>query len=125
GHELDFEYYKDGNLLRLTQKGGINADGSLLADRAFVFTYMNSQVKDPVITDPTIRKNPPPDTSPQSSVIFSVQDPRGGQDSGIDETTFRYCTPEHTQPVDFLCPNLSHSNHDAKNKGKLKWRYDR
>jgi len=115
GHVLEFTYFKDGNLLRLTQKGGTNADGSFLPDRTFVFTYMDSQVLDPAIPTRADRDNPDPNTAPQSSVIFSVRDPRG------NESTFRYCFTSGT----YLCPNASNHAHDAKNKGKLKYRYNR
>src|SRR5262249_55149079 len=37
GHEFDFTYYEDGDLLRLTERGGTNADGSFLANRSWVF----------------------------------------------------------------------------------------
>ncbi len=110
GHALEFQYYKDGNLLRLTQKGGTNADGSFLPDRTFVITYMDSAVVDPVIPNRADRDNPDPNTSPQSSVIFSMRDPRG------NESTFRYCTPSGPNAC---TPDAS------KNKGKLRYRYDR
>src|SRR5207253_2651367 len=42
GSVLAFDYYEDGNLLRLTQKGGAKADGTALADRSWVFTYTTS-----------------------------------------------------------------------------------
>ncbi|HEX2296591.1 MAG TPA: DNRLRE domain-containing protein [Actinomycetota bacterium] len=84
GSALVFDYYDDGNLLRLTQKGGLKADGSPLADRSFVFTYTNSAGNGPAIGDAGARSNPDPKTAPQSTRLFSVRDPRGA------ETRFAY-----------------------------------
>ncbi len=42
GHELDFSYYDDGNLLGITEQGGSNADGSFLPSRSVIFTYTTS-----------------------------------------------------------------------------------
>jgi RHS repeat-associated protein len=84
GSALDFDYYDDGNLLRLTQRGGTNADGTFLPDRSFVFTYTTSSGAAPAISDPALRADPPPRTANQSTRLFSVRDPRG------NETTFAY-----------------------------------
>lgn len=86
GSFLLFEYYEDGNLLRITQKGGTNADGTALSDRTFVFTYATSNGSDPAIADPANRVNPDPKTSNQSTRLYSVRDPRG------TETRFAYFT---------------------------------
>ncbi|HEY2940450.1 MAG TPA: DNRLRE domain-containing protein [Gaiellaceae bacterium] len=87
GHELDFDYYDDGNLLRITEKGGTKADGTTaLPDRSFVFTYTTASGSGPVIPSAADRVNPDPRTAPQSSSLFSVRDPRGS------ETTFAYCS---------------------------------
>jgi hypothetical protein len=77
GHVLHFDYYHDGNLLRITQRGGTNADGSFLPDRSWVFTYMNSSGTGPAIPTAADRVNPDPRTSPEDSQIYSVRDPRG------------------------------------------------
>ena len=89
GSRLDFDYYDDGNLLRLTQRGGTNADGTFLADRSFTFTYTTSSGAGPAIgTDDdagaAARANPPPKTANQSTRLYSVSDPRG------NETRFAY-----------------------------------
>jgi RHS repeat-associated protein len=84
GRELDFAYYLDGNLLRLTEKGGTNPDGSLLPDRSFVFTYTTSDGSGPAIPAAANRVNPDDKTSNESNRIYSVRDPRG------NETLFTY-----------------------------------
>jgi len=84
GSALDFDYYDDGNLLRLTQQGGTTANGSPLADRSLVFTYTTSAGGAPTIADPA---NPDPKTANQSTRIYGVRDPRGNQ------TTFAYFGP--------------------------------
>jgi RHS repeat-associated protein len=91
GSVLLFEYYEDGNLLRITQKGGTNADGTALSDRSFVFTYTTSSGSGPAIADPANRVNPDPKTSNQSSRLYSVRDPRG------TETRFAYFTSGQTK----------------------------
>lgn len=83
GSPLDFDYYADGNLLRITQRGGANADGSFLADRGVTFTYTSSS-GGPAISDPGARADPDPATSDQTTRLYSVRDPRGA------ETTFVY-----------------------------------
>jgi RHS repeat-associated protein len=89
GSALDFDYYDDGNLLRLTQRGGTTADGSFLADRSFVFTYTTPAGDQPAISDPAARVDPDPRTPSQSTRIYSVRDPRG------HETTFTYYAPSN------------------------------
>ena len=87
GNGLDFEYYDDGNLLRLIQRGGAKADGSFLADRSFIFTYTTSNFAGPAITDATARANPDPKTPNQSTLVYSIRDPRGA------ESRFSYYGP--------------------------------
>jgi RHS repeat-associated protein len=84
GSAVDFDYYEDGNLLRLTQRGGTKADGTFLGDRAFGFTYTTSSGSAAAIPDAAARVNPDPRTPNQSTHLYSVQDPRG------NETTFTY-----------------------------------
>ena len=81
-HELDFFYYDDGNLLKLTEQGGTNADGSPLAARSWVFTYTTSGGQ-PSTADPV---NPDPGTANESTRLYSVLDPRG------NKTVFSYIT---------------------------------
>ncbi|MDQ1699758.1 MAG: hypothetical protein QOG34_1621, partial [Frankiaceae bacterium] len=87
GRKLSFSYYDDGNLLRLTQTGGSNGDGSPMADRSFVFTYTTPSGVGPAITDAATRKNPDPHTPSESSRIYSVINPLG------QETKFTYLAP--------------------------------
>jgi RHS repeat-associated protein len=87
GRQLAFDYYFDGNLLRVTQKGGLNPDNSLLPDRSFVFTYTTSDGSGPAIPAVAERANPDPKTSNQSTRLYSVRDPRG------NETRFSYLGP--------------------------------
>ena len=87
GHAVEFAYYDDGNLLSITEKGGTNADGTGLADRSWIFTYITSNGADPAIPDPAQRVAPDPKTPNQSSLIYSVRDPMGA------ETTFGYYGP--------------------------------
>jgi YD repeat-containing protein len=89
GSALDFDYYDDGNLLRLTQRGGTTANGPAAPDRSFVFTYTTSAGDSPAISDPALRVNPDPRTPNQSPRIYSVRDPRG------HETTFTYYAPSN------------------------------
>ncbi len=74
----------DGNLLRLTQRGGTKANGDFLADRSLVFTYTTSNGAGPAIPTASARVNPEPRTPNQSTRIFSVRDPMGA------ETTYAY-----------------------------------
>jgi RHS repeat-associated protein len=90
GSELAFDYYDDGNLRRLVQRGGTNADGTALADRVFVFTYTTSDGSGPAIPNAADRVNPDPKTN-QSTRVFSVRDPRGV------ESTFTYFGPTSGQ----------------------------
>ncbi|HEY0601684.1 MAG TPA: Ig-like domain-containing protein [Herpetosiphonaceae bacterium] len=91
GSALDFEYYEDGNLLRIIQRGGTKANGTPLADRSFVFTYTTSNGDAPAIPDPQARANPNPKSPNQSVYLYSVRDPRG------TETIFTYYGPGSTQ----------------------------
>jgi len=86
GHELDFYYYDDGNLLKIIQRGGTNADGSFLADRSLVFTYTTSSGAGPAIATAAARVDPDPKTPNESTRLFSVRDPNGR------ETTSSYIT---------------------------------
>jgi len=86
GEQLQFNYYLDGNLRQIVEKGGRNPDGSSLPDRTFTFTYTTSDGSGPAIADPTARQNPDPHTSNESTRLYSVIDPRG------HETTFSYVT---------------------------------
>jgi RHS repeat-associated protein len=90
GHSWLFSYYNDGNLLRLTEKGGRNANGSYLADRTTTFTYTNSAGSGPAIATLSARQNPDPSTI-QSTRLFSVIDARG------NESQFAYVTFGATQ----------------------------
>jgi RHS repeat-associated protein len=87
GHEWDFSYYDDGNLLALTEQGGFNADGTTLAGRSVIFTYTTSDGSGPAITNAADRVNPDPKTPNESTKIFSVRDYNG------HETTFAYNGP--------------------------------
>ncbi|MFL5936133.1 MAG: DNRLRE domain-containing protein, partial [Gaiellaceae bacterium] len=87
GRTLLFDYYLDGNLLRITQKGGVNPDGTTLPDRSFVFTYTTSDGSGPAISSATARANPDAGTANESTRLYSVRDPRG------HETTFSYLGP--------------------------------
>jgi len=103
GHELDFSYYDDGNLLRFVERGGTNADGTFLPDRSWVLTYTTSSGGAPSCTTaicdaPAIpavadRINPDPKTSNESTRIYSVRDPNGVADTTRNETRFDYYGP--------------------------------
>ncbi len=94
GHALDFDYYEDGNLLRITQRGGVNADGTFLADRSFVFTYTDNTGEAPAIASIGSRLDPDPKTPNQSTRLYSVRDPRGVDAKAAGkETTFTYFGP--------------------------------
>src|SRR5262249_19731454 len=70
GHQLLFSYYDDGNLLRITEAGGFNADSTTLASRSWIFTYTTSDGSGrPSPTPPTaLTPTPRPPTSrPRSS----------------------------------------------------------
>jgi RHS repeat-associated protein len=84
GSVLRFDYYDDGNLLRLTQAGGTNADGTYLADRTIVFTYTTSKGDAPAIASASARLTPDPGTHNQSTRLYSVIDARA------HETTYAY-----------------------------------
>jgi YD repeat-containing protein len=84
GHALDFDYYEDGNLLRITQRGGTYADGTFLADRSVVFTYTDNTGTAGASAD---LANPDPKTPSQSTRLYSIRDPRGAT------TLFTYFGP--------------------------------
>ena len=86
GSALDFEYYDDGNLRRLIQRGGTN-NNMTVADRVFVFNYTTSNLAGPAITDAAKREDPKAQTSNQSTVLYSVSDPQNRK-----ETRFTYVT---------------------------------
>jgi YD repeat-containing protein len=90
GSALDFDYYDDGNLLRLTQRGGTKADGSALSDRSFVFTYTTSAGNDPAIALEADRRNPDNKIGNQSTRLYSVRQPRVLADRAQEETLFTY-----------------------------------
>jgi YD repeat-containing protein len=90
GSALDFEYYDDGNLLRLIQRGGQKADGSALADRSFVFTYTTSAGNGPAIPLETDRRVPDTKIGNQSTRLYSVRQPRVLPDRSQEETLFTY-----------------------------------
>jgi RHS repeat-associated protein len=87
GHVWHFDYYEDGNLLRITQRGGTTASGGFLADRSWVFTYTTSAGDQAAILDAAKRADPDPRTPNQSTRLYSVRDPNG------HETTFAYWGP--------------------------------
>ena len=91
GSAWDFDYYEDGNLRVITQRGGTKADGSGLADRRVVFTYTTSNGDAPAISDPALRADPDPRTPNQSALVYSIRDPRGA------ETRFSYYGPGSSQ----------------------------
>jgi RHS repeat-associated protein len=91
GSALDFEYYDDGNLLRIIQRGGTKADGTALPDRSIVFTYTTSNGAGPAIPAAGQRATPNPKTPNQSTRLYSVRDPRG------NETRFAYLGPSAGQ----------------------------
>ncbi len=84
GHVLHFDYYDDGNLLRITQRGGTTAGGSFLADRSWVFTYLTSNGSGPAIPNAADRVNPDPKTPNEDTQIYSARDPDG------HESTYAY-----------------------------------
>jgi RHS repeat-associated protein len=95
GHVWHFDYYEDGNLLRITQRGGTTAAGAFLADRSWVFTYTTSAGDGPAIGAADDRGTnpgtPDPRTPNQSTRLYSVRDPNG------HETTFSYFGPGSSQ----------------------------
>jgi RHS repeat-associated protein len=102
GHALNFAYYDDGNLLRLTERGGTNADGTALADRSWVFTYTtpsggvsgcSANCDAPAIPTASARINPDPKTPSESTRIYSVREPDGNADTSRPETKFFYYGP--------------------------------
>lgn len=103
GSVLAFDYYNDGNLRRLTQKGGVSGQGVAVADRSFVFTYTDSNGDQPAIPLAADRVDPNPATNNQSVKVYSIRDPRD------KESTFSYWGPTP----------------DPKNRWKLKSWTDR
>jgi RHS repeat-associated protein len=95
GSKIGFDYYDDGNLRLLSQTGGRKADGTRLSTRGFYFTYTTPDGSGPAIPAAADRLNPDPKTSSQSSVLYSVRDPRGKQNQ--KETTFSYLGPGNGQ----------------------------
>jgi RHS repeat-associated protein len=90
GSALDFDYYDDGNLRIITQRGGADPGGVIrLPDRSFVFVYTTTDAQGPAIPGP-IPPDPAPDTT-QSTRIYGVLDPRG------HETHFTYIPPTSVQ----------------------------
>ncbi|MEP6468151.1 MAG: DNRLRE domain-containing protein [Chloroflexota bacterium] len=97
GSALRFDYYEDGNLLRITQAGGTNADGSFLPDRSFVFTYTTSSGAAPAIPAVGDRIAPVAKTPNQSTRIYSIRDPRSQGDVNKLETILTYYGPGSSQ----------------------------
>lgn len=95
GSALVFDYYEDGNLRTLTQKGGTHQDatggGFSTPDRSWVFTYTTSDGTGPAIPAAPDRVNPNPNTPNQSTRLYSVTDPRG------KETRYSYYGPGSAQ----------------------------
>ncbi|MDQ3933069.1 MAG: Ig-like domain-containing protein [Actinomycetota bacterium] len=89
GSALDFEYYRDGNLRKLIQRGGPGTSSEIgqVPDRTFVFTYTTSSGSGPAIPASGDRVDPDEKTSNQSTKLFSVRDPLGR------ESTFSYLGP--------------------------------
>jgi RHS repeat-associated protein len=85
GHVWTFAYYVDGNLLSVTEAGGTNPDGTYLPDRSTVFDYTTYSGTAAALSTLAGRKAPDP-TTPQSSRLYSVIDPRQ------NETSFAYNT---------------------------------
>ena len=103
GSLLLFDYYDDGNLMRVTQQGGTTTPrASRSPDRSFVFTYTNPKGDAPALATAAERLTPPQKVT-QSVKLFSVIDPRK------NETTFAYWGPTP----------------DSKNRWKLKSWTDR
>jgi RHS repeat-associated protein len=91
GRQLQFAYYDDGNLLRITEKGGQNADGSYLPDRSYVLTYTTPSGSGPAIPGATSARLNPDPASSESTKLYSVIDFRG------NETIWTYATSGSTQ----------------------------
>ena len=79
------DYYEDGNLLRLTQQGGVGDDGGYSPPRSLTFTYTNPAGTGPAIATLAGRRNPDPATG-QGRLLYSLIDYRG------NESTFSYST---------------------------------
>jgi RHS repeat-associated protein len=85
GHSYRFSYYNDGNLLRISEDGGANADGSYLPPRAVTFSYTTPSGDGPAIA--TLNGRQEPDLSTvQSTQLYGLIDARG------NETSFAYAT---------------------------------
>jgi RHS repeat-associated protein len=93
GHQWLFDYYNDGNLLAVTEKGGTNADGSYLPDRRIVLTYVNAAGTGAAIASHSTRLNPDPATT-EGKRLYSVVDYKG------QETTFGYGSGQVTSITD-------------------------
>jgi len=90
GHTLAFNYYDDGNLMSLVEKGGTTA-ASTVPDRTWVFTYteLNGSA---AITAQASRYTPIHNqTNNQTDHIYSVIDPIGVATQSGHETVFGYC----------------------------------
>ncbi len=108
GSKLDFDYYDDGNLLRITQRGGTNADGSYLADRSIVFTYTTSDGVSPAATN---LLNPSPKTPNQSTHIYSVADPVK------NKTVFSYYGPSEGAHLRWKLKSVTNRTADKTSYG--------
>jgi YD repeat-containing protein len=96
GSALLFDYYDDGNLRRLTQRGYDRSPGSATdavdassvrtqtPDRSWTFSYVTSNLQGAAIASDKDRRDPSPSTANQSAKPFGVIDPKG------KETVFTY-----------------------------------
>ena len=83
GDTLAFSYYNDGNLMRITQTGGVNPDGSWQPSRSIVLDYTAPGLAAPAVASASARLAPDPATV-QSTKLYALVDYRG------DATTFGY-----------------------------------
>ena len=86
GRVTRFDYYDDGNLLRLTQAGGVGDDGSYSAARSLLFAYTNPAGTAAAIPTLAARQNPDPSTN-QGRLLYSLIDYRGNESSFTYTTT--------------------------------------
>lgn len=85
GRVTRFDYYDDGNLLRVTQVAGVGDDGSYSAARSLLFAYTSPAGSGPAIATLAARQNPDPSTN-QGRLLYSLIDYRG------NESSFTYST---------------------------------
>jgi len=87
GRQLQFQYYDDGNLLRIVDHPPALPSQPPLDNRSWVFTYTTSNGAGPAIPNAADRVNPDPSTPNQSTSIYSARDPLG------HETLYSYNGP--------------------------------